>query len=457
MRGRKANGHSRSRGAAAGARITALVGGAAALPHALQPDAVVLLEGGRVLAAGPRAATPIPRGASRVDARGCVVVPGLVDLHINGFGGVDAFSAGPKELARMGATLASTGVTSFVPTLVTSPFPSLCRSLARLAGAVSLPSVPGCAEAVGLYVEGPFLSESKRGAHPSQDLRQPRAESVKQLAEILGRGPSIVALAPELPGALDAIRTFTAGGAVVALAHSNADAETCRQAEAAGARHVVHLFNAMAPMHHRNPGLAGFALGTSEVTAEVIADGHHVDRWMIAAAWRALGAERMCLVSDALAPAGLPLADGTTVRLDSGLGKVTLKRGSGDPIQPLRAGASPMPRFVNASGVLAGAAVSLSDCLRFAVHGAAIPLFDAVRMATSTPARVLGLSSRKGQLAPGFDADVLLLDGELRPRTVWVRGKLVEPGRPADETKRAPGSRRLMRRPLRRTAASRRR
>lgn len=433
-------------------RVTAIVGGAAALPTVLQPDAVVLLEGDRVVAAGPRATTPIPRGATRIDARGCVVAPGLVDLHINGFGGVDAFSAGPKELARMGAALARAGVTSFVPTLVTSPFPSLCRSLARLSAAVALAPVAGCAEAIGLYVEGPFLSESKRGAHPSQDLRQPRHESVKQLAELFPTGtrPTIVALAPELPGAMDAIRAFAHAGAVIALGHSNADAETCRLAAAAGARHVVHLFNAMGPMHHRSPGLAGFALGSSEVTAEVIADGHHVDRWMIALAWRALGSDRMCLVSDALAPAGLPLADGTTVRLDSGLGKVTLKRGGTEALQTLRAGPSPLPRFVNGAGVLAGAAVPLSECVRFAVHGAGIPLLDAVRMASATPARVLGLGSRKGQLAPGFDADVLLLDGDLRPKAVWVRGKSVEPGRPAArETKRTPQTTR-MRRPERR-------
>lgn len=448
MSGRKtSNGNGRH------SRVTAIVGGAAALPGLLQPDAVVILDGDRILAAGPRATTPIPRGATRVDARGCVVAPGLVDLHINGFGGVDAFSAGPKELARMGAALARSGVTSFVPTLVTSPFPSLCRSLARLSSAVALDPVAGCAEAIGLYVEGPFLSESKRGVHPSQDLRQPRAESVKQLAELFptGKRPTIVALAPELAGAMDAIRSFTSAGAIVALGHSNADAETCRQAAVAGARHVVHLFNAMSPMHHRSPGLAGFTLGSSEVTTEVIADGHHVDRWMIAAAWRALGADRMCLVSDALAPAGLSLADGTTVRLDSGLGKVTLKRGAAESAQPLRSGPSPLPRFVNAAGVLAGAAVSLAECLRFAVHGAGVPLLDAVRMASATPARVLGLGARKGQLAPGFDADVLLLDAELRPKAVWVRGKAVEPGRPAaaSETKRAPQTTR-MRRPERR-------
>ena len=345
----------------------------------------------------------------------------------------------------MGASLAASGVTSFVPTLVTSPFPSLCRALAKLAGAVAMPAPAGCAEAVGLYLEGPFLSEPKRGVHPSQDLRQPRADSVKQLLEILGRGPRIVAIAPELPGAMDAIRTFSNAGAVVALGHSAADADLCRQAAAAGARHVVHLFNAMAPMHHRSPGLAGFTLGYPDVTAEIIADGHHVDRWMVATAWRALGPDRLCLVSDALAPAGLPLADGTTVRLESGIGKVTLKRGSAEPLAPLRSGASPLPRFVNGAGILAGAAVSLADCLRFAVHGAGIPLLDAARMASTTPARILGIGKRKGQLAPGFDADVLLLDADLKPKAVWTRGFAVEPGRPAaaEESKRPPRTRRL--------------
>ena len=422
-----------------GRDVVAIVGAAAVLPHTLQPDAVVLLEGGRIAAAGPRATTPVPKGATRVDGRGGVVMPGLVDLHINGFGGVDAFGAGPKELARMGARLAATGVTSFVPTLVTSPFPSLCRALAKLVAAMAMPAPAACADAVGVLLEGPFLSEPKRGVHPSQDLRQPRADTVAQLLELLGNGPRIVAMAPELPGAIDAIRALTARGAVVSLGHSNADAETCRLAAAAGATHVTHLFNAMAPMHHRSPGLAGFTLGSSEVTAEIIADGHHVDRWMVAAAWRALGPDRRCLVSDALAPAGLPLADGTTVRLESGLGRVTLKRGGTDP----KTGASMLPRFVNGSGVLAGAAVSLTDCVRFAVRAAGVPLWDAARMASATPARVLGLGRTKGNLAPGFDADVLLLDEDLEPKSVWVRGVPVQPGRPAtEETKRPPRTRR---------------
>lgn len=441
-RARNGNGASKKHGDA-----VAIVGAAAVLPHTLQPDAVVLIEGGRILAAGPRATTPLPRGVSRVDGRGCVVMPGLVDLHINGFGGVDAFGAGPKELARMGSFLAAAGVTAFLPTLVTSPFPSLCRALAKLTAATAIPPPAGCAEPLGVFVEGPFLSEPKRGVHPSQDLRQPRAETVQQLLELLGGGARMVAMAPELPGAMDAIRALRSRGAVVALAHSNADAETCRQAAAAGATHVTHLFNAMAAMHHRSPGLAGFTLGSADVTAEIIADGHHVDRWMIAAAWRALGPDRLCLVSDALAPAGLPLAEGTTVRLESGLGRVTMKRGSAEPLQTLRAGASPLPRFVNASGVLAGAAVSLTDCVRFAVHGAGIPLHDAARMASETPARVLGLGNRKGRLSPGFDADVLLLDEALQAKSVWVRGTAVEPGRPAaEESKRPPRVRRPERR-----------
>ncbi len=406
----------------------AIVGAALALPDRMQPDGVLVVEEGRVAAAGSRSAVPIPRGAARVDARGFVLAPGFVDLHVNGFGGVDCFGAGKDDLARMGRSLVATGVTSFFPTLVTSPFPALCRALAQLADGVEAKPVAGSAEAAGVYLEGPFLADGARGAHPSQDLRAPRAETVRQLLELKGSKPWIVAISPELPGAFDAIRTFARKGVVVALGHSVADAESCRLAVAAGARHVTHLYNAMGPIHHRLPGLAGFALGSGMVTAELIADGHHVDRWMVATAWRAIGADRLALVSDALAPAGLPLADGAGYRLESGLGRVTVRRAPADRVSPAAAAA---PVAVAANGKLAGSLASLADGVRFAVHAAGIPLHDALRMASATPARIGGIANRKGSLIPGLDADLVLLDGGLEVRSVWVRGRPVEPIAPA--------------------------
>lgn len=400
--------------------VTAIVGAAVVLPTHFQPDGVVIVEGDRIVAAGARASTPVPRGAKRIDARGKVVTPGLVDLHINGFGGVDVFGASRAGITKMGAALAAHGVTAFVPTVVTSPFPALLRAIARLTQIVEAPPADGAAEPLGVYVEGPFLSDAKRGAHPSQDLRAPRKDALAQLTELMGTRARILAIAPELPGAHDAIRELARAGVVVALGHSEADAEVCRQAVSAGATHVVHLFNAMGPVHHRSAGLAGFTLGSGDVTAEIIADGHHVDRWMIAAAWRALGPERLALVSDAIAPAGLPIANGASVRLESGLGRVTIRRSSAD---------GSLPRAETSGGLLAGSVVSLADCLRHAVHRAGVPLFDAVKMAAETPARIAGVSARKGSIAPGRDADLVLFDADLRVETVWTRGTLVKGSR----------------------------
>lgn len=416
----------------------AITGASLVLPTHVQPDGVVIVEDEKIVAAGARLATPIPRGTTRIDARGGVVIPGLVDMHINGFGGVDVFDAGRADLARMGAALAARGVTSYVPTLPTSPFPSLCRALAKLAGIVATPAPAGCAEPLGVYVEGPFLSDAKRGAHPSQDLRSPRADSVKQLMEVLGSKTRIVAIAPELPGAIDAIRTLHRAGALVALAHTNADTATCALAATAGARHVSHLFNAMGALHHRTPGLAGYTLGSNELTAEIIADGHHVDRFMVAMAWRAMGADRLALVSDAVAPAGTSLTDGQAVRLESGLGRVKIKR-SGAP--------GAVPRAETANGTLAGSVASLSECLRFAVREAGIPLADAVRMASTTPARIAGAGRHKGRLETGFDADVVILDAQLQPKQVWVRGRAIEGGAPpVTGTRKAPRQRPYARR-----------
>lgn len=402
-------------------RTVALVGGAVVLPTHVQADGVVVIDRDRIAASGPRGTTPVPRGARVLDVRGFAVAPGLVDLQVNGFGGVDVFDASPAALDAMTRALAREGTTSFVPTLVTSPFPALLAATRALADATARPPAHGAAETLGLHVEGPFLSETKRGAHPARDLRPPRRDAVDDLLEAMqppkarrsGTGGAFrtVTLAPELPGAQEAIRRMAAAGVHVALGHSVADAGTAQRAADAGARHVTHLFNAMGPVHHRAPGLAGWALGSSESTAGLIADGHHVDRWMVAAAWHAMGADRIALVSDAIAPAGLPLVDGASVRLESGLGRVNIRRSDG------------LPRAENAAGDLAGSLASLAQCVRWTIHVAGIPLFDAIRMASATPARLAGVAARKGALAAGHDADVLLLDPDLRPARIWVRGR----------------------------------
>jgi N-acetylglucosamine-6-phosphate deacetylase len=357
------------------------------------PPSRVVVEAGRIVAleAGGRA------DGADLDAGDGWIAPGLIDLQVNGAGGVDLASAADPRAAveRVGATLAAHGVTAFCPTLVSSAPERILTCLpAFAAGGPSL----------GAHVEGPFISPAYRGVHDSACLRQPDAGEIAGWLAIAA--PAIVTLAPELPGALAAIGQLAAAGVVVSLGHSGADAATAAAALAAGARMGTHLFNAMAPLHHRQPGLVG-ALLAGDATVGLIVDGVHIDRLVVALVVRALGPGRVALVSDAVAPAGAPPgryplggqqveSDGRTVR--------------------------------RADGTIGGSAALLDDCLRNA--RACLPWLspaELLEMATGTPARALGLA-RKGRVAPGCDADLCLLTPDWQVGAT-VRGGLVVAGR----------------------------
>lgn len=354
-------------------------------------DAWMLFDGGRVAATG--AGADLPVADEVVDGGGGCLVPGFVDIHGHGGGGA-SFDEGAEAIEAGRALHLSHGTTRAVISLVTASLHTMAARAAIVADAcASDPTI------LGSHLEGPFLDPGHKGAHTANLLRAPDAASVDLLLDA-GRGTiRQVTLAPELPGADEAIRRFTDAGVVVAVGHTDADAEAAHRAFDAGATVLTHAFNAMRGIHHRAPGPVVAALRDERVTLEVIADGAHVDMELIATLFAAAG-DRIALITDAMAAAGA--ADG---RYELGGLAVTVS----DGVARLDDG-----------GSIAGSTLTQDAAVRRVVS-AGVPLTQAVAAATSIPAAAIGRPDL-GRLDVRGLADAVLLDEALDVRRVWVAG-----------------------------------
>jgi N-acetylglucosamine-6-phosphate deacetylase len=319
-----------------------------------------------------------------------VAVPGFVDLHVHGYAGVDFAAADANAYRRAGAVMLASGVTAFQPTFVTAPEDELVASLREV------PSGDVGPRMLGVHLEGPFLSPLRLGMHPALAQRSPELEL---LARLLEAGPvTHVTLAPELDGALELVDALADAGVVAACGHTDATAEEARAAFGRGATHVTHLFNAMRPFAHRDPGIAGAALVRDDVTVELILDGRHVSDEAALVAWRSARG-RVVLVTDGMAATGA--GDGTWR-----MGPVAVEVRDG--VVRTR------------DGVLAGSVLTMRDAIRNAVR-LGVAFEEAVDAATRVPAR----AARRpdvGTLTAGARADVVVLDGDLDVTRVLVGG-----------------------------------
>ncbi|MGZ4382963.1 MAG: N-acetylglucosamine-6-phosphate deacetylase [Gaiellaceae bacterium] len=322
-----------------------------------------------------------------------IAVPGFVDLQVNGFAGVDFFDAGVEDYRKAGQALLETGVTSYQPTLITSPEERLTAALAQMPRRHE----PGQPRILGAHVEGPFLSAKRIGTHPLEWRRDPDAALLGRLLEA---GPvRHVTLAPELPGADELIGLLLARGISVSFGHTDA---TARQANAGfdrGVRTVTHLFNAMRPLSHREPGIVGAALSRDDVIVQIIADGVHVDFEVVKVVWRSKPGG-VALVTDALSAAG------------AGDGTFTL----GDVEVVVRDGVARGP-----GGMLAGSVLTMIEAVRN-LHAVGATLEQALGAATAIPASIIG-ESEAGRIAPGTVADIVVLDDNLEIQRVLVGGE----------------------------------
>jgi N-acetylglucosamine-6-phosphate deacetylase len=366
-------------------------GGRALVDGVLAPADVASLDGVLV------DASAAPPDAVVVDADGLLVVPGYIDLQCNGGLGIDLAGA-PERLWELGAVLPRYGVTAWLPTIVTTPDGVVDRALEALAAGP--PAGWTGAVPVGLHLEGPFLSPEKRGAHPDALLRPPSLAAIEGWSR--PHGVAVVTLAPDLPDALEVLEALVARGVVVSLGHTPATAAQATAAIDAGASWVTHLFNAMAPLHHREPGLAGVALADERVHVGLIPDGIHVHPQVVAMAQRALG-PRLTIVTDAVGALGMPPG-----RQALGRTEVTI---DDDGVRL-------------ADGTLAGSNLAMDQGVRNLVAFSGCETEAALHAASTAPAVLLGDTIR-GTLAPGARADLVLLTEDLELVATIVGGERV--------------------------------
>lgn len=340
-----------------------------------------------------------------LNADGCYVIPGLVDVHFHGCIGEDFSDATPEGLQRIADYELSQGVTYICPAGMTLPEEQLVKICEN--AAAHRRKNTGGAELVGVHLEGPFLSMAKKGAQNADYLHAPDIAMLRRLQASAEGCVRLVTAAPEEAGALEFIRAAVEAGIAVSVGHTVADYDTAKAAFAAGADHVTHLYNGMPPMHHRAPGVIGAAFDSPGVMAELICDGVHIHGAMVRLAFRLFGAQRMILISDSLRAAGMP--DG---RYPFG--------GQEIEVHGNRATIAGHPE------TLAGSVTSLMGCLRQAA-AFGIPLADAVRAASYNPAKSIKIDDRAGSLEEGKEASIVLLDR----KTLAVR-KIIFKGMPVN-------------------------
>jgi N-acetylglucosamine-6-phosphate deacetylase len=357
-----------------------------------------LVGSSEILAVGKRDAFPIPVQARQVDLGGMMILPGFIDIQINGAFGKD-FTENPDSLWQVAAGLPRFGVTSFLPTVITSPLATIQHALevwsegppAGFRGAIPL----------GYHLEGPMLNPGKKGAHNPDHMRLPMLELVAGWSPV--NGVRLVTLAPELPGAAEVIRSLVRQGVVVSAGHSLASYEQALQAVEQGVTCGTHLFNAMPPLDHRAPGLTAALLNLPDLHTGIIADGIHVHPAMLELAWKAKSPRSLILVSDAMAALGMPPG-----RYRLGNFDVTVDETS-----------ARLP-----DGTLAGSILAMDAAVRNWTAFTGCTLAEAAACASANPAGLLGLIT-KGRIRPGRDADLVVLDSSLEVAATLVGGEVV--------------------------------
>lgn len=361
-------------------------------------DGAVLVDSAQIIAVGPTGEIASPVDAQIFDATGLILTPGFIDLQINGAFGYD-FTADPTSIWPVADGLPRYGVTAFLPTIITSPIERITAAQ-NIVNKTQASDFRG-ATPLGLHIEGPFLNPKKKGAHNPDYLRSPDLSVIQDWTP--EHGVRLVTLAPELPGALDLITELIRRGVAVSAGHSMATYEEAQAGIDAGIRYGTHLFNAMPPLNHRQPGLTGALLTDPRPAAGMIVDGIHCHPAIINLTWQMLGNTRLTLVSDAMAALGMPpgqhtlgdfsvIVDETSARL--------------------------------ADGTLAGSILSLDIALRNLIAFTGCSLEEALPTVTTIPAKLLGLGDFRGSISPGFAADFVLLTPQLDVHTTIVGGNV---------------------------------
>ncbi|MEB2186290.1 N-acetylglucosamine-6-phosphate deacetylase [Xanthomonas campestris pv. campestris] len=363
----------------------------------LQDGLAVLLDGAQIQAVVAADDARVAQAGTRVDLGGATLLPGFIDIQVNGGGGVLFNNAcTPQALATIAAAHRRYGTTGMLPTLISDTAEVMAEAIAATRQAIA-EGVPGV---LGIHLEGPYLSPARKGTHDAQKFRVPDAHEIA-VDTSLDNGVTLITLAPErVP--LDDIRAFVAGGAVVFAGHTAATYEQARDGIAAGVSGFTHLYNAMSPLAGREPNAVGAALEDPAVWCGVIVDGVHVHPASLRVALAAKPHGKLLLVTDAMPMVGAdsPSFDlyGETITAIDGVVR-------------------------NAAGALAGSALDMATAVRNSVQWLGVDLAEAARMASTYPAQCIGLGERLGRIAPGYQADLVLVDADVQVLATWVAGQ----------------------------------
>ncbi len=386
-----------------------------ALPDRTTETAGILIENGRIARIFDSHSNQSVKAKSVIDLDGLTLFPGFIDVHIHGANGVDTMAASADDLCRVSVFLASKGVTAWLPTLVPAPTEQYEQAIHAIEQAVAQTSVcddPGVrdhkrksvplARVLGVHYEGPFVNSEECGALHREHFRTFKAPAdLDTLPRIKREGAiHLMTLAPEIVGGVALVQELHRRGWIVSIGHTRATVEVLDAALLAGARHMTHFMNAMAPLHHRAPGPVGWGLVHDEVTCDVIADGVHVDPSILKLILRSKTAERISLISDAIAPTGLGEGEyhiwGETIVVKDG-------------------------RTQNARGSIAGSVITMLDAVRMMLSlGSSEPAV--ARMASLNPARLLGIDDECGSIEEGKRADLVALDQDSKVRLTLIGG-----------------------------------
>ncbi len=341
-----------------------------------------------------------PLDCDVTELEGQTLVPGFIDIHIHGRAGADVMDATPQALQTIADALPKTGVVAWVGTTVTAPWQDIINALQQVREFCQQPKQVG-AKLLGSFLEGPYFTEAYRGSHPTQYLQAPSIAALAELKEVAGDSLIRVALAPEYQGSDEAIQWLTAEGIKTSIAHTSANFEQVTTAHQHGADCGVHLFNGMSGLHHREPGCAGAVL-FHDMLAELIADGIHVHPVMMQLAYRMKGYQQLALITDCMRAGGL--SDG---KYQLGAQMITVTNGEAR----------------TDDGSLAGSTCSLDQALRNMIMLAGVPEWEAVQMATSVPAKYLGIDDKLGFIKPGYNASFALLDPQFQIQATLIDGQ----------------------------------
>jgi N-acetylglucosamine-6-phosphate deacetylase len=384
-------------------RTLLFVGARLVLPGGVSEGESLLVEEGHIARVGGGA--EVPSGGRVINLEGLTLYPGFIDVHIHGAVGVDTLEADAEDLYRVARYLAGEGVTAWLPTLVPAPSDDYRRAVAAVEGLVQIQATrPAAARAVGLHYEGPFVNERQCGALRTAYFRSfARGDELEELPVLGVEGAAhMITLAPEVEGGVALVAELARRGWVVSIGHTRANVETLESARRAGARHMTHFLNAMPPLHHREPGPVGWGLLQDDVTVDLIADGVHSDPLMLRLVLRCKTADRVSLISDAVAPAGLGDGEysvwGETLTVEGG-------------------------RTRNERGSIAGSVISMLDAAR-QVRALGLSETDIARVASLNPARLLRIDDVCGSIEEGKRADLTALDAEGKVRLTVVGGRV---------------------------------